>query len=92
MFAAEAELWLDQFFPSVEILFYFVGEDLAKLGVDAADVGGQGFNHGEQQNHEDRKCAHGRLAFVARSMRPWGSFSSPLSLRSRRAILPASTS
>ena len=46
--AAQAELRLDCFFPGVEILLHFAGENLAELGVDAADVGGQRLDGGRK--------------------------------------------
>jgi hypothetical protein len=110
VFAREAELGLDELFPGVEIFFDLAGEDFAELGVDAADVGGQRFDGGEEKHHDDGEGAHGRLALgrlpglksetggtrsfsaAARSMRPWGNLSLARSRRSRRAILPSSTS
>ena len=64
MLAAQPELRLDQLFPRVEIFFDLARENLAELGVDAADVGGQRLNRGQQHNHRDGQRAHGRLAFV----------------------------
>ncbi len=45
--AAQAELRLDQLFPCVQIFLDFARENLAELGVDAADVGGQRLHRGE---------------------------------------------
>ena len=64
--AGEAELRLDQFFPGVEVFLHLAGEDLAELGVDAADVGGQGFDGGQEEQQEDDERGHGRRAFAGR--------------------------
>ena len=47
MLAGEAQLRFDQFFPGVEVLLDLAGEDLAELGVDAADLGGQRLDQGQ---------------------------------------------
>ncbi len=46
--AAEAELRLDQLLPGVEIFLHLAGQNLAELGVDAADVRGQRLDRGQQ--------------------------------------------
>ena len=54
MLAAQAQLRLDLLFPGVEIVLNFARENLAELGVDAADVGGQRHDAGQQDEQEDR--------------------------------------
>ena len=63
--AAQAELRLDQFFPRIEIFLHLAGKDLAELGIDAADVGGQSLDRGQQNQREDDERCHGRRAFAA---------------------------
>ena len=60
MFARQSQVRLDLFFPGVEILLHLAGEDLAELGIDAADVGGQRLNQGQQNHHRNGKPAHDR--------------------------------
>ena len=71
--AAEAEQRLDLGFPCVKILLHFAGEDFAEFGVDAADVGGEGFNDGQHDQRGNGAGRHGRAFGAARaSMRPCG--------------------
>ena len=82
--AREAELRLDQLLPRIEILLNLASKNLAELGVDAAHVGGQRLDRGQQNQHENDKRRHGRRTFAAglraarfgvaaRSIRPWGN-------------------
>ena len=59
VFTAQAELRLDQFLPGIEVFFDLAREDLAELGVDAADVGGQCLHGGEENDKEDDGEGHG---------------------------------
>jgi len=85
--AAQAEQRLDMVFPRIKILLHFAGEDFAELGVDAADVCGEGFNGGQQDQRGDDEGRHVRaLGAAARSMRPSGKRRRARRRRSRRAI------
>ena len=52
-FAAEAEAGLDDLLPGVDVVLVLAGEELAHLGVDAVDVGGQ--REDDQQQRERKK-------------------------------------
>jgi hypothetical protein len=62
--AGQAQLRLNQLLPRVQVLLDLARQNLAELGVDAADVAGQGLDRGQQQNHRNGQCAHVRLAFA----------------------------
>ena len=49
MFAAEAEMRLDFFFPGIDVVLHLAGKDLAELRVDAADIGREGFDKGREE-------------------------------------------
>ena len=51
MFARKADQRLDLFFPLVEIVLHLARQDLAELGVDAADVGREGVDW--RRNHQE---------------------------------------
>ena len=59
MLAGEAELRLDQLLPGVEVLLDLAGQNLAELGVDTADVGGQRLDRGEEDDEEKDGQGHG---------------------------------
>jgi len=59
MAAGEANVRLDQLFPGVEVVLLLARENLAELGTDAADVGGQRLDGGEEEDEEDDGEGHG---------------------------------
>ena len=83
---AEPEVRLDFFFPRVEVFLNFVRENLAELGVDAADVGGQGLDEREKNHHRDGKPTHTETSLLHGSCCAVESFISFSSLRSLKRI------
>ena len=100
MLARQPEVRLDLLFPRVEILLHLAGEDLAELGIDAADVGSQRLNQGQQNAPLQNGSADSLPCLLAallvrldhgRSISP-ASRSRARSSLSRRAICPLSRS
>ncbi len=69
--AAEAEMRLDFLFPGVEIVLHLAGKNLAELGVDAADVGGQRFDGGGRKS---RRMARRLIVSSLVRSRGWVGF------------------
>jgi hypothetical protein len=51
--------------PGVDVVLVLAGEELAHLGVDAVDVGGQGEDGEKNEEGEEVGGAHGRAFFLA---------------------------
>ena len=58
--AAEAEAGLDDLLPGVDVVLVLAGEELAHLGVDAVDVGGEGEDGEQDVRARVRRRPHAR--------------------------------
>ena len=59
MLAAQAEMRLDPLLPRVQIFLHLAAKNLAKLGVDAADVRGHRGHYRKYGDEEDLERRHG---------------------------------
>ncbi len=69
MIAAQSDLRLNLLLPLVEIVLHFAREDLAELGVHAADVRGQRVDDRREDDKRDGCKAH---ALALRAARAFG--------------------
>ena len=100
MFAGESEERLDLFFPLIQIVLHLAGQNLAELGVDAADICGEGVDQGHNHQKRNGDPLMGVVLSCGRHFRPdlpaqsahEEDEASTRSCCSRRAISPASAS